>query len=175
MTSAFLRQCPNVGISVMLGTTLYLLLAYQDSMAYGKPNNFYLYHRPDTNRWVALPYDFDMSYGGPNFASVVTSPIPGPADFANNQLAKRVMEVPAFHATFINYVEEVATVWMSAAQQEAWVGEFDDLLRPEIPDDPTYQPELYDMAIGNSADGLLGWVASRRTFLLGAVGEMPGK
>ncbi len=141
-------------------------LRNQDSMAYGKPNNYYLYHRPDTGRWTLLPYDFDMSYGGPNFASVVTSPVPGVADFANCMLAKRVMAVPAFHATFLVYVKEVADTWMAETKHAAWVAEFDALLRPNIAVDPGYKLASYDVAVGKTSQGLLGFVAARRAFLL---------
>lgn len=143
-------------------------LRNQDSMAYGKPNNYFLYRRPDTGRWMLLPYDFDMSYGGPNFADVVTEPLPVTDAFDNCMLSKRVMEVPAFHAKFLSYVKEVAQVWMHPDKQAGWVAEFDALLRPRIAADPLYTLESYDAAVGEGPSGLLGFVAKRRAFLLKA-------
>lgn len=142
-------------------------LANGDSLAYGKPNNYYLYLRPDTGRWTLLPYDFDQSYGGPDPEGKAGSPLPTQDAFANNALSRRIMAVPAFLAQYEQYVHQVATVWMEAGQQAAWIGEFDALLAPEIPTDPNIPLKAYQTAIGPTPSGLVGFAAARRAIILG--------
>lgn len=141
-------------------------LVNMDSMAYGKPNNYYLYFSPSKKKWALLPYDFDMSYGGPNFATLATSPLPTKSYWGNNMLSGRILAVPEFYATYLSYIKQIATTWLTASQQGAWVTEFDTLLGSEIAADPNIKLADYQTAIGTKSKGILGFVAARRAFLL---------
>ncbi len=151
---------------------------------FGRVNNFYLYHRPDTDKFVMIPWDLNMTYGlyGCNRSnggqSMISFPIDTPKcdDAGSIPLAERIMAVPAFHDTYMQYVREVAQQHLTEANHNAWIGEFDALLAPLLPGDPNYPNTMqrYRDSLGDTRHpfslqegyNLMDFVKRRRVFVL---------
>jgi cysteine-rich repeat protein len=66
-----------------------LALAAEDGLVFGR-NNYYMYHRPDTDRFVFLPHGQDVVMGNPALRVDYPPPL---------RLAARVHAIPALRAT----------------------------------------------------------------------------
>ncbi len=153
---------------------------------FGRLNNFYLYHRPDTGKFVMIPWDLNMSYGlygcgggGGGTRSMVSFDINDPVcreEAPSIPLLDRILDVPNYHATYLQYVREAAEVHLLASGQQAWINEFDAQLAPLLPNDPNYpnsmqeyRDSLSDVRNQNSANGgynLMDFVIRRREYIL---------
>ncbi len=147
---------------------------------FGRVNNFYLYHRPDTDKFIMIPWDLNMTYGlyGCGNQSMVRYPIETPkcGDAGSIPLSDRILSVPQFHDTYMQYVKEVAELHLTTAKQQAWIGEFDALIGPLIGLDPNYPntPERYRNSLSDTRHpfslqegyNLMDFVNRRREFVL---------
>ena len=139
--------------------------------------DFSLYHRPDTDRWVFLPEDHDRSYGDGSCKGSL-EPTGGPVlppwcGWEARPLGDRILGVDAYRALYLAYVEEVATEWLTVDVHRGWIQELDALLRGPLAADPSFpfDPEAHEAAIGDgdsdwTPPNLLEFVAARRARLL---------
>ncbi|MFT4625793.1 MAG: spore coat protein CotH [Myxococcota bacterium] len=115
---------------------------------FGLQHNYYLYHRPDTDRFVMLPWDLNEAYAGhPCGDSMIDHDIREPVCDQRGQpfvLADRVFAVPEFEAQYLAYLEEIATDWLTEAVHGEWIDELDALIHDEIATDPNYIADLAD-------------------------------
>ncbi len=122
-----------------------LVLSSFDSY-FGRVNSFYLYHRPDTDKFMMIPWGLNMSYGlygcsrGNGGESMIRFPIESPKcnDAGSIPLAERIMAVPAFHDSYMAYVREVAQMHLTESNHNAWIAEFNALIEPLLSGDPNY-------------------------------------
>lgn len=147
---------------------------------FGRVNNFYLYHRPDTEKFVMIPWDLNMTYGlyGCGGQSMIRFPIESPkcGDAGGLPLADRILAVPQFHDSYMEYVREVAELHLTEAKQQGWINEFDGLIGTLLGNDPNYpnplsryRDSLSDVRNPQSLqDGynLMDFVKRRRAFVL---------
>ena len=152
---------------------------------FGRVNNFYLYHRPDTGKFVMIPWDLNMSYGlygcrqGQSPMSMVSFNINDPAcrsEAPSIPLLDRILDVPGYHATYLQYVKEAAELHLLESKQQAWIVEFDALLAPALPTDPNYPETMQDYRDSisdvrnpngpESGYNLMDFVKRRRAYVL---------
>jgi spore coat protein CotH len=78
----------------------------------GSPDNFYLYHRPDTGRFQFIPWDHNKSFGAkscPKADHATGAGIVTPwCDDSPRPLVTRVLAVPAFRQAFEQHVSSEA-------------------------------------------------------------------
>jgi spore coat protein CotH len=151
-------------------------------------NNYYLYHRPDTDRFEMIPWDMNMAYG--NFGcGNPNEPEPSIPDNDMTQaavdgsfcgsssdeypLAERIFAVPAYLAAYQGYLRELAQTVLTDGQQGEWIAEFNDLIEVGIAPDPNYPGTLADYAEAISAQPSPWWsynlgdfAQRRRNFIL---------
>lgn len=152
---------------------------------FGRVNNFYLYHRPDTGKFVMIPWDLNMSYGlygcrqGQSSMSMVSFDINDPAcrsEAPSIPLLDRILNNPGYHATYLGYVKEAAELHLLASKQQSWISEFDALLAPALPTDPNYPNSMQDYRDSisdtrnpngqESGYNLMDFVTRRRAYVL---------
>tara|TARA_R110002096_G_scaffold434832_1_gene658078 strand:- start:65744 stop:67348 length:1605 start_codon:yes stop_codon:yes gene_type:complete len=147
---------------------------------FGRVNNFYLYHRPDTDKFMMIPWDLNMTYGlyGCRNGSMISFDIDTPkcSDAGDIPLSDRIMAVPQFHDTYMQYVKEVAEIHLAEAKQQQWINEFDALIGPLIGDDPNYPNSVqrYRDSLGDTRHqfslqegyNLMDFAKRRREFVL---------
>jgi hypothetical protein len=152
---------------------------------FGRVNNFYLYNRPDTGKFVMIPWDLNMSYGlygcsqGQSAMSMVSFDINDPAcrsEAPSIPLLDRILNNPGYHATYLDYVKEAAEQHLLASKQQGWIQEFDALLAPALATDPNYpnsmqeyRDSLSEVRNQNGAESgynLMDFVTRRRAYVL---------
>ncbi|MBL4689001.1 MAG: CotH kinase family protein, partial [Nannocystaceae bacterium] len=120
----------------------------------GMGHNYYLYNRPDTGRFMMLPWDHNESYAGhPCGANAVTFDINTPVCDQrghNFVLAYRIFDVPTFSAQYRVYVQELVDTVFTEAQHIEWINEFNALIQEHIADDPNYiqSSAVYERSLG---------------------------
>ncbi len=123
----------------------------------GMGHNYYLYHRPDTDQFIMIPWDQNESHAGhPCGANAISFSIEQAVcnqrghDFV---LARRVLGVPSFHAQYLVYVQQLVDDYFTEAQYSAWIAELGDLVRPQIETDSNYIQDLtiFDRSLGYDA------------------------
>ncbi|MEM7153994.1 MAG: CotH kinase family protein [Myxococcota bacterium] len=156
---------------------------------FGMGNNYYLYHRPDTDRFEMIPWDMNMSYGGfgcghpgdpdpavPG-ANMTQAAVDGSFCGSSSDdypLAERILAIPAYNEAYQGYLREFAETVLTDAQQQAWIDEFDALIGDRIATDPNYPGDewTYQQALSADQSGqwfrynLMDFVQRRRTFIL---------
>jgi len=144
--------------------------------------DFNLYHRPDTDRWVFIPEDHDRSYGDGNCKGTL-EPTGGPVlppwcGWETRPLGDRIFDIPAYEEAYLGYIEEIATHWLTAEVHGAWIAEIADLLRAPLAADPSFPFTMlaHETALGTDASdweppNLMEYVEARRTRLLEEVNE----
>lgn len=152
----------------------------------GRINNFYLYHRPDTGKFIMLPWDHNMSYG--HYGRVrglsdmtqfpVKDPLARQPNRENYVLVNRILKVPSFKAKYLAYVESFIRDHFSAQRHESLISTFEQLIREPLKQDPNRQfsMEQFDIALGDNAQGastgmgrqynLMSFVKRRVAFVL---------
>ena len=151
----------------------------------GMGHNYYLYNRPDTGKFMMIPWDQNESYAGHPCAPDATefdiySPVCDQRghDFA---LAYRIFAVPSFQAQYVAYIQELLDTVFTEEQHIEWITEFDNLIHRHIASDPNYIQSVdiyerslgYDVPSGPNLGGhggveynLMDFVVRRRAFVL---------
>lgn len=120
----------------------------------GMGHNYYLYHRPDTDQFMMIPWDQNESYAGhPCGQNALAFDI---NEVVCNQrghdfvLARRVLGVPSYRAQYLAYVQELVDDYFNEVQHELWIAELGDLVRPEVETDGNYIQDLtiFDRSLG---------------------------
>jgi spore coat protein CotH len=120
----------------------------------GMGHNYYLYNRPDTGKFMMLPYDHNESYAGhPCGQNAINFDIHDPVCNQRGHefiLADRIFAVPAYKAQYLAYVQQLVDTVFTEEQHIAWITEFNDLIRTHIETDPNYIQSLaiFDRALG---------------------------
>ncbi|MEM7152157.1 MAG: CotH kinase family protein [Myxococcota bacterium] len=156
----------------------------------GMGHNYYLYHRPDTDQFMMLPWDQNEAYAGhPCGQNALTFPIDQVVcnqrghDFV---LSRRIFDVPAHREQYRAYVQELVDDYFTEEQHNAWIAEFISLVQSEIETDPNYIQDLtiFERSLGYSPPGpqnlgghggieysLMHFVRERRTSVLVQLGS----
>jgi len=141
------------------------------------PTNFYLYHRPDTGRFVYVPVDHNRSYGvkqckgsAEATGGGVDEPWCLPAE---RPLLERILAVPVFNQHYLDYLDEVLTSHFTAEAQAALIEELNTLAGALIREDPTsihtpgdYRNSVSTVKGNNDILNLQVFVEQRRAFLV---------
>lgn len=123
----------------------------------GMGHNYYLYHRPDTDQFMMIPWDQNESYAGhPCGQNAIGFSIDQVVcnqrghDFV---LARRVLGVPSYRQQYLAYVQELVDDYFNEAQHSLWITELGQLVRPEIETDSNYIQNLtiFDRSLGYDA------------------------
>lgn len=138
---------------------------------FGKGHNFYLYHRPDTGRFMMLPWDLDLTYEAPSCS-------PDPTELAcwggdQKPLTARLLKVPAYEAKLVEYVKEVVEHHLTVETHAAWIEEMDALLAAQVTKDPNLDAYAYAAMVdplGTDPQNLYRWVEQRHAELAAALG-----
>ena len=141
------------------------------------PDNFYLYHRPDTNLFVYIPWDHNKAYGGKkckgSFEATGATVANPTCEILERPLVDRLLAVPAFYDKYIGYLGEVTDTWLTVAQQQAWLDELNELVGWQIALDTTSfhsEDEYYQAISANPSTGsppnLMDYVERRRAYLV---------
>jgi len=148
----------------------------------GDADAFYLYNRPDTGKFIYIPWDLNKTYGDKKCngsAELSGGSIDPPWCVGPSKpLVERIFAVPSFKAHYIAYVEEVLTNHFTQETQAAWVDEYQSMIYYEfIEEDVRFYPEDdYWVAISDQESDerpmyLLDFVAQRRAFLMNELEE----
>jgi spore coat protein CotH len=157
---------------------LAVAVAISDYESYlGDPSNFFLYHRPDTGKFVYIPWDHNKTYGDEECMGSVEltggdiDPIGclGPS----RPLLTRILAVPAFRQQYLAYLQTVLDQYLTEQVQGAWITELDILVEDKIPSSAHefHSQEDYWMSISAEPTlerplSLLYFVKERRAYLL---------
>lgn len=138
---------------------------------FGKGHNYYLYYRPDTQRFMMLPWDLDLTYEGP-----LCNPDPvgldcwGPGE---RPLIQRILNVPKFKDQYREYLKQLVEGPFTAETHAIWIAEFNALLAPLVGSDPNIADttgyfEQTDVS-GKGEGNLLSFVTTRQSEILSAL------
>lgn len=114
----------------------------------GRVNNYYLYHRPDTNTFMMLPWDLNMSYGlyhcgrGPD-VDLMRIEVEDPSCKVEGgpdayPLVDRVLAVDSWATRYADYISEFLDQHFTVENHERWIAEFDGLIGELVGADPNY-------------------------------------
>jgi len=157
-----------LAVAVAIGDYDGYLRGYED---------FSLYHRPDTDRWVFIPEDHDRSYGDGKCKGSL-EPTGGPVmppwcGWETRPLGDRILAVDVFRDAYLAYVEEVATDWLTVEVQGAWIDEYEAILAAPLAADAAFpfDAAAHLDALGDTESDwdpphLLEYVEARRKRLL---------
>jgi len=135
---------------------------------FGKGHNYYLYRRND-GRFQMIPWDFDLAWGNTTCPDPVDDPTCGGA--ASHPLTRLILEVPAWNATYRQYLQEVVDTWLTPERLAAWVTDADTLLRdivasdPNLPLDGSYLEQI-DATSATGLGNLFRFMLDRRADIL---------
>ncbi len=157
-----------------------LVLADNDGYL-GSIDNFYLYHRPDTGRFVFIPWDSHKSMGVRNctLAAHPTGASPeNPVCTADARpLVDRVLAVPAWREQYLQYVREVLENHFTPEKIQAQIDEMETRIRDLIPQDPNslVTAQEHAVAISNAESytgdmNLMEFVEKRHAYLSALLG-----
>jgi spore coat protein CotH len=123
---------------------------------FGMGHNYYLYHRPDTDRFMMIPWDLNETYAGhPCGESMINFDVHDPVcnqrghDFV---LSDRILAVPEFRQQYLDHVAEVVNAWLTPEVHQQWIDEFDGLIADHIATDPNYIAEFSDYQTSLGSD-----------------------
>ena len=126
----------------------------------GSPHNFYLYHDPDTDKFVFIPWDHNQSYGGALNASVDPSrghelDLDQPW-LGEKPLIQRVLAVPEHRRAFDDLVRGL----LAGSLGEDRIDALQDLLAPHVARERAPYTLLLDPAdFRAAADSTVAWAA----------------
>ena len=142
----------------------------------GSIDNFYLYHRPDTGKWVYIPWEHRKAFGIKGCA-LATHPtgtgVAAPECTTEKRpLVERVLAVEAWRTKYVAYVKQVAEDYMNVCWVTAGIEELDALIGDKVAADPKslVTVDAYEVGKGATASAdkdmnLLEYVTKRRAFL----------
>ncbi|WP_372847247.1 CotH kinase family protein, partial [Pontiella sp.] len=92
------------------------------------------------------------------------------AERADRPLASRLLAVPELRTRYLRYVKEIAEQWLDPDVLGPMIAEYDQLLDAEVWDDTrkleSYEAYCKQVDLDPEGEGLLGFAAKRRAFLL---------
>ncbi len=142
----------------------------------GKLDSFFLYHRPDNDLWVLIPWDLNKTYGSSK-CSTSEEHTGGPlfppfCGESERPLGKRIMAVPAWRDKYLAYVQELLDGQFTQEVQKGWIDEMDQLIRSYVETDPIpmFPFDEYVSSVGDAGSdwdpmNLLEFVQDRRAYL----------
>jgi Raf kinase inhibitor-like YbhB/YbcL family protein len=92
------------------------------------------------------------------------------AERNDRPLASRLLAVPELRARYLEYVQEIAEQWLDPEVLGPMISKYDKLLDADVWDDTrkleSYEAYCTQVDLDPAGDGLLGFAAQRRAFLL---------
>jgi len=154
--------------------------------AYGiTANNFYLYHRDDTDRFVYIPWDFNESFGGLTAGLPLDQVVRLSPWWTNNSLSERPMCNRPWHAEewprfYLRELSRMLRNDFDAAALEARIDQLANLIRPDVQadlnsqyTDAQFEEALeQDIGAGRGDMGLKRFVRDRGEYLMGVLNEL---
>lgn len=153
---------------------------------FGRVNNYYLYNRPDTGKFMMLPWDLNMAYGLYHCGrdtDLMHAPVDDPTCKEEGgadayPLADKILAVPDYRVKYQQYIDEFLSMHFTRERHEAWIAEFDTLIADLLASDERYphRPEDYRKALSDEPSepdtwrrryNILEFVEGRRAYLLG--------
>lgn len=134
---------------------------------FGKGHNYYLYRRPDTGKFVMIPWDLDLTYGTVSCEGDIGDPTCGQA--GSHPLVQRVLAVPANRSKYLAYLQEVVDQYLTPQQHAAWAKDYHALVGSLVGTAPNPSPVgSYEAAVGKDGTGgeLAAFVEGRRKDIL---------
>ena len=104
----------------------------------GNKNNFYLYQRQTDGRIMYIPYDVDNSLGVQWFGNWTNQDLYEWTDANDRPLYTRLLAIPAYREAFTWYLQDLMSNTMTASWFSAQGQDLQDLLAPDIENDPYY-------------------------------------
>ena len=143
----------------------------------GSVDNFFLYHRPDTGRFVYIPWDMNKSYGKKKCDFAVDETGVNPSvpwcDDEARPLLYRILSVPEFVDRYEGYLAQVLDDVFTVDKQQQWVDEADSLISDFVEADTNSYVTFaaYKLAVSGEDTGtnpmpIIRFVETRRAFLL---------
>lgn len=121
--------------SFLRALAVFVVMGDYDSIL-GNPDNFYLYHRPDTGRFQFIPWDHNKSFGAKSCPDGNLSTGPGlDTPWCNDSprpLVTRILAVPAFREQFEHYVRELLNGRFTEQAMEGWITLIKGQLQPFV-------------------------------------------
>lgn len=157
---------------------LAVAVAISDYESYlGTPGDFFLYHRPDTGKFVYIPWDHNKTYGDKacnGSVELTGGDIDPPWCLGSTRpLVERILAVPAYKQQYLDFLHIVLEDYLTEEVQSAWVAEFDLLIEELVTTSGRefHSHEDYWMAISAEPSterplSLLYFVKQRRSYLL---------
>jgi len=141
-----------------------------------KLDSFFLYHRPDNDKWVFIPWDLNKTYGA---SKCKASPehtggplFPPWCGESQRPLGKRILAIPAWRARYESYVGELLDGLFQEDVQRGWIETIDLLIRDHVKADPKpmfpfkdYQHSVGDYGSDWDPMNLIEFVQDRRAYL----------
>ncbi len=107
--------------------------------------------------------------GGHDEGGVTLDPL-GSADRDDRPLASRLLAVPELRTRYLQYVYEIADTWLDPEVLGPMIGRYDQLIDADIWEDTrklsSYEEYIEQVELDPDGEGLLGFAAKRRAFLL---------
>lgn len=129
----------------------------------GRINNYYLYHRPDTGKFIMLPWDHNMSYahypGVRGLSDLTKYPVKDPLSVQRNRdnyvLIDRILKVPAFQERYLEYLETFLDEHFTQSEHQTIIDTFERLIREPLEEDPNrrFSMESFELAISDQQGG----------------------
>lgn len=157
-----------------------MLVAGEFDSVLGSPDNFYLYHRPDTGRFQFIPWDHNKSFGSKacdNATHVTGSGVEQPwCDDSSRPLVTRILAVDAFRSQFESHVESILNTNFTLDRIGGWIGIIQGQISEFVDQDSesfTTSAE-WEESLGYGGDEvapmrLMEYVKQRREYLLSEI------
>jgi spore coat protein CotH len=143
----------------------------------GTGQDFYLYQRPETGRFVYIPTDFNRTYGSSECMSSaestgadVLAPV---CDVRARPLVSRLLAVEDFRQRYKSSVYTILNQFFTPVIQHQWITELDDRIRASVEADSgseysfkEYEASLSSNISSDDKPNLLEYVENRRAYLL---------
>jgi len=155
---------------------LAVAVAFSDHTGYlGFMDNFYLYRRPDTGRFVFFPWDHNKSMGltrcTRHAQATGAPPLEPQCTVDSRPLVDRILAVEAHRATYLGYLQQVLDDQLAPAVMQARVDALEALIVDLVPEDPNLEYTLaqHQAAISNAEAAedfnLMQFVEERHAYL----------
>jgi spore coat protein CotH len=146
------------------------------------PDNFFLYHRPDTGLFVYLPWDHNKSYGAKkckgSFEATGSEMDNPTCEVLSRPLVDRILAVDSYAQQYRAYLAQTIEKWANVEQQGQWIDELNQLVGWQIAlDSQSFHTEddYYQAISANPSTGsppnLLDYIQRRHDYLTKALGQ----